>query len=238
MSEKKYELIPSDKTGLYRIKALKDFANVKVGDIGGYVSGEHNLSHNDFCWIYNDAQVYDNAIVSDDAQVYDSAIVSGSAIVSDSAQVYGDAQISDNAIVYGHAQVSGSAQVSGYALVSGRAQVYGSAIVFGSAIVSDYARVYGRVYGNAQVSGHAQVFGRTRIYSGTIKKSSDYMLIGPIGSRDDFTTFFKAEDKIMVSCGCYKGTIQEFEQKVKETHKDTIFAHQYLNAILCCKTRI
>ena len=34
---KKYKLIPSDKQGLYRVKALRDFANVKKGDIGGYV---------------------------------------------------------------------------------------------------------------------------------------------------------------------------------------------------------
>ena len=34
---KKYELIPSDREGLYRVKALKDFGNVKNGDIGDYV---------------------------------------------------------------------------------------------------------------------------------------------------------------------------------------------------------
>lgn len=38
--EKKYELIKSDNMDLFRIKALRDFSNVKVGDIGGYVSSE------------------------------------------------------------------------------------------------------------------------------------------------------------------------------------------------------
>ena len=57
--EKKYELIPSDKEGLYRVKALKDFSNVKKGDIGGYVECESNLSHNGKCWIYDNAVVYD-----------------------------------------------------------------------------------------------------------------------------------------------------------------------------------
>ena len=53
--EKKYELIPSDKEGLYRIKAVKDFSNVKKGDIGGYIEGEKNLSHDGNCWIYDNA---------------------------------------------------------------------------------------------------------------------------------------------------------------------------------------
>ena len=33
---KKYELIPSDKEGLFRVKALKHFSNVMAGEIGGY----------------------------------------------------------------------------------------------------------------------------------------------------------------------------------------------------------
>ena len=41
---KKYELtddtIEFNGQILYRIKALRDFANVKAGDIGGYISGE------------------------------------------------------------------------------------------------------------------------------------------------------------------------------------------------------
>ena len=36
----KYELISSDREGLYRVKALRDFNNVKKGDIGGYVESE------------------------------------------------------------------------------------------------------------------------------------------------------------------------------------------------------
>jgi len=57
------------------------------------------------------------------------------------------------------------------------------------------------------------------------------MLIGPIGSREAYTTFFKDADNIMVSCGCYKGTIQEFEDKVKETYQDNKYAKQYLSTI-------
>ena len=51
---------------LYRVKALKDFGNVKKGDMGGYIESEKNLSHEGTCWGYDDAWVFGDAIVSDD----------------------------------------------------------------------------------------------------------------------------------------------------------------------------
>jgi len=212
--EKKYELILSDKEGLFRIKALKDFSDVTKGDIGGFVSGEHNLSHDGDCWIYNNAGVSDNAIVSNNAKIYGDARVYGSAQVSGDARVYGYAQVYDNAKIYENAKI------------------YDRALVYGSAQVFDYARVYNdaQVFGSAMVYDDARVFSSACIYSGNIQSTTDYMLIGPIGSRDGFTTFFKDKDKIMVSCGCFEGTIKEFKQKVKETHQNDKYAKQYLDA--------
>ena len=45
-------------TIVYRIRALKDFGDVKAGDLGGYVNSEENLSHEGNCWIYDDAKIY------------------------------------------------------------------------------------------------------------------------------------------------------------------------------------
>lgn len=46
---RKYELIAEG--DLFRLRAVKDFAGVKAGDLGGLVSGEHNLSQEGTCWI-------------------------------------------------------------------------------------------------------------------------------------------------------------------------------------------
>ena len=60
---------------LYRIQALRDFGNVKEGDIGGYIESEKNLSQegnawvSGNAWVYGDAWVYGNARVSDDADI-------------------------------------------------------------------------------------------------------------------------------------------------------------------------
>jgi len=55
---KKYELTEQHPdTGLWRIKALRDFGNVAKGDIGGWIEGEKNLSHEGDAWVYGNAGV-------------------------------------------------------------------------------------------------------------------------------------------------------------------------------------
>ena len=78
--EKKYRLLKNDtitvdgKT-LYRIEALRDFADVKKGDKGGYIESEDNLSQYGNCWAYDNARVYGNARVYDNVRVYDLSLI-------------------------------------------------------------------------------------------------------------------------------------------------------------------
>ena len=80
MEEKKFELTDETREWhghtLHRIKALKDFADVKAGDIGGYVTNKNNLSQKGNCWIYDNGKVYGKA------KVYGNARVSGNALVT------------------------------------------------------------------------------------------------------------------------------------------------------------
>ncbi|WP_244591441.1 hypothetical protein [Bartonella bovis] len=110
--EKKYELseegtlfIRYDSNGLYycilhQIKALKDFGDVKAGDLGGYVEKEDNLSHEGDCWVDDEARVYKNA------KVYGNAYVYGDALVHGNARVHGDARVYKNAQIFGNADIS------------------------------------------------------------------------------------------------------------------------------------
>lgn len=52
-----------------------------------------------------------------------------------------------------------------------------------------------------------------------------------LGSRNTHTTFYWNEDKEQIVCGCFKGTLKEFESKVKETHGDNDHANGYLKWI-------
>jgi carbonic anhydrase/acetyltransferase-like protein (isoleucine patch superfamily) len=144
----KYKTEKDETTGLLRIISLIDIpsAGVKVGDKGGRIEKESTLSHEGDCWVYENARVYEDALVSGAAQVFGNALVSGNA------WVYEDARVS------GNAQVFGDARVFGNALVSGDARVFGNAQVSGNAWVYENARVYedAQVYGNARVLGDAK----------------------------------------------------------------------------------
>lgn len=110
---------------LWKIKAKKDFANIKKGDIGGYIQSDDNLSHEGNAWVggpygrvFGHAQVSDNAQVLDDAAVYGYAEVAHDAIVSDHASVYDHALVFENAKVCGDVRVCGQARIRGNALLS------------------------------------------------------------------------------------------------------------------------
>jgi len=134
MKNKKYiltdETIKLGEKRLYRIKAIKNFFDVKEGDLGGFIESEKNLSHDGKAWVGVSAKVFGDAKVYHNAQVFGYA------------QVFGDAKVYHNANVFTCAKVSGNAEVFGDAEVSGDAQVFGSAKVFDAAKVSGDAKVF------------------------------------------------------------------------------------------------
>lgn len=92
-----------------------------------------------------------------------------------------------------------------------------------------------KVYGNAEVCGNAKVYGNAWVHGDAeVCGDADYLVIGPIGSRNDITTFFKtANNDIKVSCGCFTGTIEEFLEKVNETHGNNNYAkNKYQKSIV------
>ena len=167
---------------LHRIKAVEEFGIVKVGDLGGWIEKEENLSHEGKAWVCGDAEVWGNAKV------------------------------------WGNAEVWGNAKVCGNAKVWGNAEVWGNAKVCGDA----------KVWGNAKVCGDAKVF-----------SASHVLVIGAIGSRDDFTTFFRDKDnEITVKCGCFLGKIDKFLEKVTQTHGDSKYALVYRAAVEVARLQI
>jgi hypothetical protein len=116
---------------LRRIRAARNFGNVKKGELGGFIETEANLSHDGNCWVFDNARVSGNAYVYGNARVYEDAWVCGNAQVCGYAQVFGDARVYENAWICGYARVSGDAQVSGNAWVYRDAQVSGNAYVSG-----------------------------------------------------------------------------------------------------------
>ena len=64
----------------------------------------------------------------------------------------------------------------------------------------------------------------------------EVLKIDRIGSRKGCTYFFKTKSEIYVRCGCFFGTISEFEAKVLTTHANNEkYKSQYIGAILYAK---
>ena len=143
---------------LHRIRAVAEFGLVKIGDLGGWIEKEENLSHEGKAWVWGDAEVWGDA------------------------KVWGDAE----------------------------------------------------VCGNAKVCGNAEVWGDAEVFS-----ASHVLVIGAIGSRDDFTTFFRDKDnEITVKCGCFLGKIDKFLEKVTQTHGDSKYALVYRAAVEVARLQI
>jgi len=206
---KKYELTSQRMTlrkgvVLRRIRALRDFACVRKGDLGGWVQSERNLGTDyNLAWVAGEAKVYGKACVTGDAWVSGNAQVYGEALVKDEATVYENAQIcgrsvvADCANVCENAMVHGDAQVMGNAKVSGKAQIFGNAVVANCAIARENAKIYGNaeVHGNIQAFENAEICGEAvmrckALIGGEVKieKTTDYVSIMPVWTGEGMLT--------------------------------------------------
>ena len=172
MATKKYELLKSSLQHfgygvvLRRIRATKNFGNVKAGDIGGWIENENNLSHEGLCWVYDTAMVYMQARVTDDSKVmgtswvWNSALLAEEAVITEGCFISGESIISGNAVITGEACIGQKAKVYGDAAVGQRASVNGEARVYDIACVYGYAQIFGKavICGNCKVRGNAKVF--------------------------------------------------------------------------------
>lgn len=174
---------------VHQIRALKDFGDVKAGDLGGWIESEENLSQSGNCWVADNAMVYDhaqvrdntilrgNAIARDRAQVTENAKLFDKTWIADDARISGQAELHDFAYAKDDAIISDFALVSGRASVSGEAQVLNHAKIDGSASICDYAVVKGNAHieGNALVIDQATVSGNASVRGGA--KIEEYAVV-------------------------------------------------------------
>ena len=206
--EKKFKLTTETKeldgVVLYRIQALKEFYDIKKGDLGGWVETEGNLSQDENAWISENALVYENAWVF------------GNARVSGNARVFGSGMVYENAWVFGDAMVSGNARVFGSGMVYGSGMVFESGMVSGNAWISEDAWVSGY----ARVSGNARIFGDAKIYKNF-----------PLSNRSDGYSFIIVPDKnniLRIIAGCRYFTIEEARSHWTNTRMGTQLGEESL----------
>lgn len=243
---KKYKLtsecVNFDGKYLHRIRALRDFGNVKKGELGGYVESEKNLTHEGTAWVSGYAKVIGDSSITGCAVVTDQAIIRDHARVISYALVWDNADIGENVVVSGHTQVHGSSRLRGHARINDYAEINGNAFIGNFAKVEHEAVVggdsmvlnYSRIRGHAIVTGSACIIGNS-IISGEacIQSDKDYFSVYNVGvltnQTSTTTTFFRLIDRTI---GVYSGevyeSLNEFRKKVVETHGTTKYATEYL----------
>lgn len=116
---------------LYRIQALKTFTKpggynpvVHVGELGGYVESEDNLSQEGSCWLFDKARVKDGGKVIEDAIVYDKCLVSKNSIVRGSSVVGGHCFVTNQSVII-DSRLEGNVIVNGHSTIHSGAYLYG-----------------------------------------------------------------------------------------------------------------
>lgn len=133
---------------MYRVVALRNIPkhNINVGDIGGWVEGEHNLSQEGDCWVdyeakaFKDSKLQDNAVITDRAELFGTAIVMDNAVVGDRAKIYGRSVISGNAEIINDAVIMDGSTINGKAFIFEHAVIRGVNIS-GDAIIGGWADI-------------------------------------------------------------------------------------------------
>lgn len=135
----KWEFVEDDKQLLVsnigpvivtRIRALErrysDGVNddVMVGDLGGYIERESNLSQCGLAWVANGACAYENAKIC------------GDAILGKGAQLFGRAMLTDEVMVSGAARIGGVTVVRNSITIVGAVVTTGNTMIYGSGTLS------------------------------------------------------------------------------------------------------
>lgn len=83
------------------------------------------------------------------------------------------------------------------------------------------------VSGNAWVSGDAD-----------IENDNEHCGFDGFGSCNRHThAYMTKEKKVEIICGCFRGSIEEFEKKVEETYSGTVYEKQYKSIINVIKIK-
>lgn len=116
------------KVTVQRIRAVRTFGNVKQGDIGGWVEKDGNLSHTASCWIYDEATVVHNAMVTGNTSARENALMMDWATLAGDAIIRGNAIMQDECVVTGNAIIEGNARCLDVSVVAANARLHGTAV--------------------------------------------------------------------------------------------------------------
>lgn len=213
---KKYEL--TDETMcfngviLHRIKALKDFADVVAGELGGWIEKEENLSQEGNAWVameakaYEGATIYEDALLTHEAIAFGNVCICGNTIISGKVNISGCTYVCD-ATIYGESVISGDTMIFGDVNIHGRAKIDGAVDIRDGVDICDDACICG----NVRISGPAKIS-----KDAVVCKDGDYIVFKNFWSSGRYFTWTRSNNKWAV--GCFHGNGEEL---IKKAYQDS-----------------
>ncbi|WP_314020833.1 hypothetical protein [Mogibacterium diversum] len=180
---------------LYRIRALEDFADVRKGDLGGYVASANNIPNvaPHTAWVYDDSilagtsmiigsgKVMESSILKGDASITEGAIVTHHSVIKDKSVIIGSVYIHNKSVIRDAARIESYGRdrrliIKDGAEVGGRSQFKGTPLVKGNAKIRGFAGIFknAKIDGKGIIEGHTIITDNARIESFTMINSHDF----------------------------------------------------------------
>ena len=160
MKNRKYELtditMRYEGRTLYRIRALKDFADVKKGKLGGWVQTEDNLSQKGNCWIYNNAKCMDNARMYDNSTMFDRSEMHDNTIMYDYSRMHGNSAMYDYSRMLDYTTMYGNSEMHDYSKMCDNSEMHEGSKMYNNSIISEH----GEMWKNGVLDGDKNLYGK------------------------------------------------------------------------------
>ena len=238
--DKKYEILTDeentikfDERVLHRIRALKDFGDVKEGNIGGFVQTEDNLSHDGNSWIYDNAKCMDDARVCDNAKMYnnskmydnsrmfDYSIMYDNSIMFDNSRMYNNSKMLDNSRMFDDTMMFDNSIMFDNSRMYDDTMMFGNSKMYNNAMMLDNSIMYDNsmMYNNSKMYDNSKMCDDSKMYDNAILKNNN-ILQGRIDKpfkkifqyqceKRFLTAILTEENEILYSIGCQIGITKE-----------------------------
>ena len=193
MNDKKYEILMDKENTiewkghtLHRIRALRDFGDIKKGDIGGFVENENNLSHKGNCWIYDDAKAMDDSIMYDNSRIYDKS------------------ELHDDSIMHNYTRMYDYSELHNNSIMNDDSAMYDNSTMYD----------YSIMYDNSEMYNNSTLKNKTRLYGKLVSSVDDFIEIQNPQGR--LVTCVKKGNKILYNVGCQNEITEEtFKDRIE-----------------------
>ena len=207
MENRKYEMtnitMEFEERTLYRIRALKNFRNVKAGDLGGWVSGKHNLSQEGDCWIYDEAKCMDNARMYHNSAMYNNAVMCDFSEMHGCSEMHNYSAMLDNSRMYNCSAMYDNSRMYNDSKMYSNSRMFDNSAMYNNAVMLDNSKMFenSRMYRDSRLKNKEKLCGKL------VTKVDRFIEINNTGGR--IVTGVLKDGKILYNIGCQNEITKE-----------------------------